>query len=68
MLDYITLYIPMVVLPQIKATRSKQYYRFLNNFATTHVAGCKANIKLWEPVLQRTERDALEAAANAFKS
>ena len=52
--SYLTVYIPMVVIPRFKTDRGSYYFTFLANFATTHIRACDKNIEQWKAIIEAT--------------
>ena len=48
--EYVTFYIPMIVLPRFKRDRGGQYLQFMANYAEEHSDGADQNIEIWEKI------------------
>lgn len=55
LLNYLTVYVPMVVIPRFKTDRGGQYFHFLASFAKNHIKSCDNNIEQWKQVLDATK-------------
>ena len=65
LLKYLTVYIPMVVIPRFKHDRGQSYYGFLAQFAQKHIKSCDQNIGQWQPILDATKN--LDDGTTMFK-